>query len=123
MVQGNFIVDASVTSQLDSQHFIFNLSIWENITFPSIKSLAATNANIFMTNYSLDSQIFEYSGPLTVFSANTVTLYVCTTSSVTLMSIFLATPEHFLVNTLLLLILHSVLTLLPVSRVISTLTS
>ena len=61
MAQGNFIVDASVTSQLDSQHFIFNLSIWENITFPSIKSLAATNANIFMTNYSLDSQIFEYS--------------------------------------------------------------
>jgi len=60
MVQGYFIVDASVTSQFDSQHFVFNLSIWENITFPSIKSLAGTNANIFMTDYSLDSQIFTY---------------------------------------------------------------
>ena len=60
MVQGDFIVDASVTSQFDSQHFIFNLSIWENITFPSIKSLAGTNANIFMADYSLDSQIFTY---------------------------------------------------------------
>lgn len=60
MVQGYFIVDASVTSQFDSQHFIFNLSIWDNITFPSIKAHAATNANIFMTGYSLDSQIFTY---------------------------------------------------------------
>jgi hypothetical protein len=79
MVQGNFIVDASVTS-----------NPWTGLTTSTC--------------------ICILSGPLTVFSANTVTLYVCTTSSVTLMSIFLATPEHFLVNTLLLLILHSVLT-------------